>query len=121
LILYLDTSALVKLFVPEAHSEAFRSAVTAINVVVATQLLAYAEACSAFARLAEARSDKSLFDRLRDALDMHWTRWEIVQIDESLIRRAGELCAQHRLRWVRQCPPPFCREDSRREQHYREF
>ena len=97
MILYLDTSALVKLFVPEAHSEAVRAAVAA-GSVVATQLLAYAEACSAFARLAEARADDSLFQRLRSELETHWTEWEIVHVEERLIRRAGEFCARYRLR-----------------------
>ena len=97
MILYLDTSALVKLFVPEANSEAVRAAVTA-GSVVATQLLAHVEACSAFSRLAEARADKSLFQRLRRELDAHWTEWEIVQVEEPLVRRAGELCARYRLR-----------------------
>ena len=97
MILYLDTSALVKLFVPEAHSETVRAAVAA-GSVVATQLLAHVEACSAFARLAEARGDKSLFQRLRRELDAHWAEWEIVQIEELLVRRAGEFCARYRLR-----------------------
>jgi predicted nucleic acid-binding protein len=96
-ILYLDTSALVKLFVPEAHSEVVRAAVVA-GSIIATQLLAYAEACSAFARLAEARADKSLFRRLRRELDAHWTEWEIVQVEEPLVRRAAEFCARYRLR-----------------------
>jgi len=97
MILYLDTSALVKLFVPEVHSGAIRAAVAA-GGAVATQLLAYTEACSAFARLAESRADKSLFRRLRRELEEHWTEWEIVQVDERLVRRAGEFCAQYRLR-----------------------
>lgn len=97
MILYLDTSALVKLFVPEAHSGTVRAAVTA-GSVVATQLLAHVEACSAFARLAEVRGDKSLFQRLRRELDAHWAEWEIVQVDEMLVRRAGEFCARYRLR-----------------------
>lgn len=97
MILYLDTSALVKLFVPEAHSEVVRAAVATAGVV-ATQMLAHVEACSAFARLAEARADEPLFQRLRRELDTHWPEWEIVQIDERLVRRAGEFCARYRLR-----------------------
>jgi uncharacterized protein len=96
-ILYLDTSALVKLFVAEAHSDRVRVAVSRSHVV-ATQLLAHVEACSAFARLAEARADKSLFARLRDELDARWTEWEIVEVGEKLVRRAGELCARYQLR-----------------------
>ncbi|MGQ0653225.1 MAG: type II toxin-antitoxin system VapC family toxin [Betaproteobacteria bacterium] len=97
MILYLDTSALVKLFVPEAHSAAVRAAVAA-GGVVATQLLAYAEACSAFARLAETRADAALFERMRGKLDAHWPEWEVVQVDERLVRRASDFCARFRLR-----------------------
>ncbi len=97
MILFMDTSALVKLFVPEAHSDKVRAAIASANVV-ATQVLAHVEACSAFSRLAEARADKSVFQRLLRELDAHWTEWEIVGIDELLIRRAGELCARYRLR-----------------------
>lgn len=97
MILYLDTSALVKLFVLETHSEEVRAAVASASVVV-TQLLAHVEACSAFSRFAEAREDRSMFQRLRRELDSHWAEWEIVGIEELLVRRAGELCAQYRLR-----------------------
>lgn len=96
LLLYLDTSALVKLFVPETHSETIRAATK--DSVIATHLLAYTESRSAFARLAEARKDKSLFQRLRNKFDVHWAEWEIVQVEETLVRRAGEFCARYRLR-----------------------
>lgn len=97
MILYLDTSALVKLFVPEKYSEQVRAAVSRSTLVV-TQVIAYVEACSAFARLAEARADRSLFKRLRRELDAHWTEWEIVEVEEKLVRRAGEFCARYQLR-----------------------
>jgi len=97
MILYLDTSALVKLFIAETHSARVRAAVAGASVV-ATQLLAYAEACSAFARLAEARDDRALFGRLRRELDARWPEWDIVGVDEPLVRRASELCERWRLR-----------------------
>ncbi|TXF10707.1 type II toxin-antitoxin system VapC family toxin [Pelomicrobium methylotrophicum] len=97
MILYLDTSALVKLFVPEVHSEAVRRGVRA-GSVIGTHLLAYAETCSAFARLAEARKDESLYQRLRRRLDAHWAEWEIIQVEEHPVRRAADFCARYRLR-----------------------
>lgn len=97
MILYLDTSAVVKLFVSEVHSEAVRRGVQAGSVIT-THLLAYAEACSAFARLAEARKDESLYRRLRRRLDTHWAEWEIIQVEEHLVRRAADFCTQYRLR-----------------------
>lgn len=97
MILYLDTSALVKLFVEETHSDRVRGAAARSSLIV-THLVAYAEACAAFARLAQSRMDKTLFTRLRRGLDRHWPEWEIVAVDEALVRRAGELAAHHRLR-----------------------
>ena len=97
MILYLDTSALVKLFVEEPHSDLVRTA-AAQSALIVTHLVAYAEACSAFARLARLRADGTLFGRLRRALDVHWTQWEIVAVDEPLVRRAGEIAGRYRLR-----------------------
>ena len=50
MILYLDTSALVKLYVREHGSAAVRALVERADVV-ATSVVAYAEARAAFARL----------------------------------------------------------------------
>ena len=97
MILYCDTSALVKLFVDEPDADAVREAAAA-SVGMATHVVAYAEACAAFARLAERRSDKRLFARLRRALDDHWPEWQIVAVDEPLVRRAADFAGVHRLR-----------------------
>ena len=97
MILYLDTSALVKLLVQEAHSERVREAATRSSVI-ATHLITYAEACAAFARYARFRRDKTLFQRLRRTLDRHWRQWDIVAADETLVRRAGELAGRYGLR-----------------------
>jgi predicted nucleic acid-binding protein len=96
-ILYLDTSALVKLFVAEAHCATVRRAVQAA-AAVATHLVAYAEACSAFARFARARGEAALLSRLRRQLDECWIDWEIVQVEERLVRRAADFCAHYGLR-----------------------
>jgi len=97
MILYLDTSALVKLLVQEAHSERVRE-VAMRSSVIATHLITYAEACAAFALYARFRRDKTLFQRLRRTLDRHWRQWDIVAADETLVRRAGELAGRYGLR-----------------------
>ncbi|MFN0314852.1 MAG: type II toxin-antitoxin system VapC family toxin [Burkholderiales bacterium] len=97
MILYLDTSALVKLFVVEAHSEKVRQSVSGARLVV-THAIAYAEACATFARVVYARGDDSLFAALRGNLDIQWASWEILNVTEPLIRRAADLAARYRLR-----------------------
>lgn len=97
MILYCDTSALVKLFVDESDSGFVREAVAASAGVV-THMIAYAEACAAYARLGALAGDERLFTSLRRALDDHWLEWQIVEVDEALVRRAGDLAGAHRLR-----------------------
>jgi predicted nucleic acid-binding protein len=96
-ILYLDTSALVKLFVNEPHSDRVLRAASEARLVT-THAIAYVEACAAFARLASERRRKGLLSTLRRALDQQWPGWEIVGVTESLVRRAADLAGNHLLR-----------------------
>lgn len=86
----MDTSALVKLFVEETHSDRVRKAVSG-GSLVATHAIAYVEACAVFARVAYARKDDALFPALRRNLDVQWRAWEILNATEPLIRRAADL------------------------------
>ena len=97
MILYLDTSALVKLFVEETHSDRIRQAVSA-GKLIATHVIAYVETCATFARVAHARGDDALFPALRGNLDIQWKAWEILNVTEPLIRRAADLAGRYRLR-----------------------
>jgi predicted nucleic acid-binding protein len=97
MILYLDTSALVKLFVEETHSDRVRGAVSTGQLTV-THAIAYVEACATFARAAHARGDDALFPALRGNLDIQWKTWEILDATEPLIRRAADLAGRYRLR-----------------------
>ena len=97
MILYLDTSALVKLFVEETHSDRVRQAVSTAQLTV-THAIAYVEACATFARAAHARGDGALFPALRANLDIQWKSWEILDATELLIRRAADLAGRYRLR-----------------------
>ncbi len=97
MIVYLDTSALVKLFVEEAYSDRVRQAVSGARSV-ATHAIAYVEACAAFARAAHARGTDALFPALRRNLDIQWEAWEILNVTEPLIRRAADLAGRCRLR-----------------------
>lgn len=97
MILYLDTSALVKVFVKETQSSQVRRAVSAGQLIV-THSIAYVEACAAFARVAYARGDDALFPALRKNLDVQWKAWEILSATEPLIQKAADLAGRYRLR-----------------------
>jgi predicted nucleic acid-binding protein len=97
MILYLDTSALVKLFVEEAHSDRIRQAVFEGRLIT-THTIAYIEACATFARVAHDRGEGALFSALRRNLDVQWKAWEILNVTEPLVRRAADLAGRYRLR-----------------------
>ncbi|MBX6393760.1 MAG: type II toxin-antitoxin system VapC family toxin [Burkholderiales bacterium] len=97
MIAYLDTSAFVKLLVDEAHSAQVRKIVETSDEVV-THLVAYAEACSAFARFARHQNDPRLFQRLKEGLDQLWPTWSVVMVDERLVRQAGVFAGRYGLR-----------------------
>lgn len=95
MILYLDTSSLVKLYLDEAQCEAVRRWAQEASVV-ATSVVAYAEAAAAFGR--RQREGALAGDDLRRvlaALDADWGDYAVVGVDE---RRAGALAVRHGLR-----------------------
>ncbi|GAB4273175.1 MAG: type II toxin-antitoxin system VapC family toxin [Deferrisomatales bacterium] len=95
MILYLDTSSLVKLYVREEHSEAVEGWVEEAEIL-ATSVVAYVEALSAFARRCR-RSDLGLGQRdaLAAGLRKHWPHYLVLPVNET---RAGELAMRHALR-----------------------
>ena len=97
MILYLDTSALVKLFVEEERSDLVRQAVSERQLMV-THAIAYAEACATFARVAYDRGKEALYSDLRRNLDVQWAAWEVLSVTEALVRRAADLAGRYRLR-----------------------
>lgn len=98
MILYLDTSALVKLYVRERGSAQVRTRVNKVDVV-ATSVVAYAEARAAFARLRRERPASGRRHRERVAqLDRDWDRYAVVELTSAVVRSAGDLAEQHDLR-----------------------
>jgi predicted nucleic acid-binding protein len=95
LILYLDTSALVKLFFQEPGSKLVVNLLAKADSVITSQI-AYAEACSALARR---KRDKRLteveFETARKHLDELWPQMDTVLVDEM---KAGQLAIKHVLR-----------------------
>lgn len=95
MILYLDTSALVKLFFLEAGSGIVVDLVKKADSVITSQV-AYTESCSALARR---RRDKRIteekFQKAKKNLDDQWPQMDTIQVDEI---RAGELAIRHVIR-----------------------
>ena len=94
MILFLDTSALVKLYVEDADSDTVRRWVEAADDV-ACQWLAYVEARSAFAakhRLGELSG--VALTGCKEELERDWTRYHRIAVTPSLLRRAGALSEQ---------------------------
>jgi predicted nucleic acid-binding protein len=98
LILYLETSNLVKLYVREKDSEAVRVSVQA-SEAVATSVLAYAEARAAFARkLREQGITRDAYRTVKRALDADWPSFFVLNVSAGTARSAGDLAERHALR-----------------------
>ncbi len=96
--LYLDTSALVKLFVVEEYSDLVSDAVRKA-VELCTSRLAWAESVTAFARLKrERRINESDFFRLVESLDRRWPDIRIVEVTATLLMSLPILVLSHPLR-----------------------
>ncbi len=98
MIIYLDTSSLVKLYVEEDESSKVDALVKS-SEVTATSLVAYAEARAAFARrFCEKAFTNNEYNRLKEFFDKDWSRYLILSVTEDMIRLAGDLAEKHALR-----------------------
>ncbi len=98
MILYCDTSALIKLYVEEAHSNAVAKTIADVDAI-ATSLLAYPETR---ATLARAQRDRRLrpsdFRRALAQFQQDWSSYVVIDTHHSLMLHAGDLAEHHALR-----------------------
>ena len=98
MILYLDTSAFIKLYVNEPGANIIRAAV-AEAVQVHAHWVAYPEMRSALARLHRmGRQSMAMFNRCKRELEKDWELVSAILPDERVLRRAGELAERLSLR-----------------------
>ena len=96
--LFLDTSALVKLYVQEIDSDTVRSWVVKADEI-ACQWLAYVEARSAFAAKSRLGGlTEAELAGCREEFELDWTRYHRTAVTPPLLRRAGALSEQFALR-----------------------
>lgn len=97
MILYLDTSAYLKLYVDEAKSELVRSA--AKGPKVTSHVITYAEIRAGLARaLRLGRLPPDAYRYQLDQFERDGCSTRVIAADETLIRRAGDLAETHGLR-----------------------
>lgn len=95
MILYLDTSSLVKLYLEEAHSNLVWEWAEAAEAI-ATSRVAYAEALSALARRRkEGDLDGPTFDLIHETFQTDWHSFVLLPVKE---KKAGALAVKHLLR-----------------------
>lgn len=95
MILYLDTSSLVKLYLDEIHSEAVHRWAQEAEIL-ATSRVAYPETLAALARRwREGDLDEDGFQRVTTAFKTQWLAFAILDLNETA---AGELAIMHALR-----------------------
>ena len=98
MILYTDTSALLKLYIREAGRETVQEAVAAAQTV-ATHLIAYPELRAALRKAKRmGRVDEGQLRALVADVDREWPLFHIIGVDGQLARRAGELAHNFDLR-----------------------
>jgi predicted nucleic acid-binding protein len=98
MILYLDTSAVVKLYATEPGSMQTRRTVSRADEV-ASSLLAYLETRAAFARKKRMRqlSDTEL-ERAKRAFELDWGGFVKMPANVEMVNRAADLAEQFQLR-----------------------
>jgi len=98
MILYLDASALVKLYIEEPGSRKVRKAVEKARIV-STSRLACVEARAGIARKhREGELSKEEHNRMVDDLVRDWGNYFIVEVSEGVAKLGGELMERHPLR-----------------------
>lgn len=98
MILYLETSDLVKLYAEEPDSNEISGRVKAADIV-ATSILSYAEARAAFSRkFREKGMDEKEYERVKKELETDWEHYFVLNLTNDLVKSAGDLSEKHALR-----------------------
>lgn len=90
MVLFADTSALVKLFLDEPHTAEMRQLATSSEVFCVCRI-AWAETCAGLAQRVRLHSvDSAAAELAKKELARHWPTFSIVDITQPLVERAGQ-------------------------------
>ena len=98
MILFCDTSVLLKLYIVEAGSDAVKAWVDEAEAVAVCRI-AWAEAHAALSRRArEAPTDALVIEQAKAALAQDWSRYLVMEVNQMLVERAGNYADTFALR-----------------------
>src|SRR5579862_376040 len=98
-MLYLDTSALVKLYLIETDGEGIASTVETNAEWLFTSIVTYAETIATLARaLRENRISRANYNRQIRAFQSDWEALHVIELTPAVLARARSLIERHRLR-----------------------
>lgn len=98
MILYCDTSALVKLYIVEPQSDAVK-ALAAEAEAVAVCRIAWAEFHAAVARRArEVPTDIDAIEAAKQCMAKEWSRFVVLEANQTIMEKAGEFADAFALR-----------------------
>lgn len=98
MILFCDTSALVKLYIQEEFSTGMRDLADRARAIAASRI-SWAEAMASFARRArENPADAHAIESVRARLRTDWTDFAIVEVNQPLVELAGDYADTFALR-----------------------
>ncbi len=98
MILFCDTSALLKLYITEPESDALKALVFEAEAVAVCRI-AWAEGFAALSRRArEMPEDAATIEQAKAALAIDWPHFVVLEIDQPLVEKAGEYADTFALR-----------------------
>ena len=98
MILFCDTSALIKLYIAEEYSALLETEVAKADAVAVCRI-AWVEARAALSRRArEVREDVALIEQAKAALARDWPSYVVLEVSQPLVELAGEYADTFALR-----------------------
>jgi len=98
MILYLETSNLIKLYVEEEGTAEVKDQVNRADIVV-TSIISYVEARAALSRkYKDGGIDKKGYKLIKREFESDWDKYFILHVNSDIIKAAGDFTEKHGLR-----------------------